>query len=339
MSVSDLVHAVLGLIDDHNGQFPGNKLPRVYERNRKFRNIISEHGGLKKFCTSCRDLEFASSSECPSGWIQKRATAQSVVEALLKIIDQEGGQVGTSQLPSFYAANKDVIETHGNLKKFCGVFPELKFITLPDNRRFIKRSTLLSAPQSVEALFVPQVAEALISFSELSPDLVAASNSVASVVLKVSDIRWSQDCIKTHFTDGNSLVDVVQDLMDSPGLLKRLPSMEVLQVGGKWFAVNGNRRLWVLKEYARRVCPDLTLGVNVFKGSPGNFRYMLKKRFTTANNGVQMDVVLEHRAREYQRFQSMALALDHRADKILPRNDSGSSASTSMGSSSDEGEL
>merc|ERR1712194_510948 len=101
-------------------------------------------------------------------------------------------------------------------------------------------------------------------------------------------------------------------------------------VGGKWFAVNGNRRLWILKEYARQVCPDLTLCVSLFKGSPKDFRYMLKKRFTTPNNGVHVDVVLEHRAREYQRFQSMALALDQRADKnssMLPSEDSEGSVS------------
>jgi len=343
MSVSDLVHAALELINEHGGKLPGNKVSLLYQKNSQFRNIISDHGGLKKFCGNCKDLAFVdgSSRDDPSG-IQKPATAQTVLEALLALIDQNGGQVGTSQLPPFYAAYKDVIEAHGGMmKKFCGVFQELEFVTLPDNSQYIRRSDTQPPSQIAPAPVLLDIPEDLISFKELSAELVAGKNLAGSAVLKVSEIRWSQDSIKTHFKDGNALADVVQELIDSPELLKRLPSMEVLRVEDKWFAVNGNRRLWVLKEYARCACPDLTLSVPVFKGSLKDFRCMLKKRFTTPNNGIHVDVVLEQRAKEYQRFQSMALALDHISGKSNTTSQSQvseGSASTASGSSSDEGE-
>lgn len=345
MSVSDLVHAALVLIDEHGGKLPGNKVSLLYQKNSQFKSIISDHGGPKKFCAKCQELEFvdASSRDDSSGWIQKRATVQTVLEALLELIDKKGGQVATSQLPPLYSAHKDIIEAHGGMKKICEMFPELEFVTSSVNSRdrYVRRSDIRPSRQIASASFVPDISEDLINFIELSADSVAADNLAGFAVLKVSEIRWSQDCIKTHFKDSKALVDVVQEMIDSPGLLKRIPSMEVLEVGNKWFAVNGNRRLWVLKEYARRVCPDLTLRVPVFTGSPSLFRYMLKKRFTTPNNGVHVDVVLEHRAKEYQRFQSMALALDHIAgkSKITPPSEvSECSASTATGSSSDEGD-
>jgi len=455
MSVSDLVQAALALINEHGGKLPGNKVSLLYQKNSKFKRIISDHGGLKKFCANCQELEFVetssrddlsgiqkqgtaqaasleallaaqtaaleallafidqncgqvatsqlppfyavhedvvkaqggikrfcgmfqelefvtspvnsrdrhirrsdmrpagqiqehefvdtSSRDDPSG-IQKQGTAQTAaLEALLALIDQNGGQVATSQLPPFYAVHEDAIKAQGFIKKFCGMFQELEFVTSPVNSRdrYIRRSDVSPAGQIALAAVLPDIAEDKIVFKELSSEVVAATNLAGCVVLKVSEIRWSQDCIKTVFKDGRALVGVVQELIASPELLKQLPSMEVLQVGDKWFAVNGNRRLWVLKEYARHVCPDLTLHVPVFKGSLKDFRYMLAKRFTTPNNGVRVDVVLEHRAKEYQRFQSMRLALDHSAGKSNSTSQSQvseGSATTASGCSSDAGD-
>lgn len=345
MSVSDLVRVALALIDEHGGKLPSTQVSLLYQRNSRFKRIISEHGGLKKFCARSQELEFieTSSRDGESG-IQRQGTAQTVVlEALLALMDQNGGQVATSQLPPFYAVHEHVVKAQGGIKKFCGLFAELEFVTsLANSRdRYIRRSDTRLARQIAPVAVSPDSPEDVIRFRELSAELVAAENSAFFAVLKISDIRWSQDCIKTHFANGSALVDVVDELIASPKLLNEIPSMEVLQVGEQWFAVNGNRRLWVLKEYASRSCPDLALQVPVFKGSLKDFRYMLKRRFTTLNNGIRVDVVLEHRLKEYQRFQSMAQALDHRARRsngTSQSQPSEASASTASGSSSDEGQ-
>ncbi|CAE7361394.1 unnamed protein product [Symbiodinium sp. CCMP2592] len=71
-----------------------------------------------------------------------------------------------------------------------------------------------------------------------------------TVELKVSEIRWAHDSIKVRFRNGMLLVDTLKELLDGRLKPHQLPPFAVWQRGCTWFAITGNRRLWVLRELA-----------------------------------------------------------------------------------------
>mmetsp|Transcript_56937 Transcript_56937/g.135434 ORF Transcript_56937/g.135434 Transcript_56937/m.135434 type:complete len:1347 (+) Transcript_56937:51-4091(+) len=70
-------------------------------------------------------------------------------------------------------------------------------------------------------------------------------------VLAVDGMRWCHDSIKYCFRDGRLLVKTLQELMEGKIEPQVLPPFDVVFWEGLWYAVTGNRRLWVLREYQR----------------------------------------------------------------------------------------
>ena len=70
--------------------------------------------------------------------------------------------------------------------------------------------------------------------------------------MRPSDIRFTHDSIQYNFRDGRTLTDTFRQLLRKSTPIDNIPKMEVMQYGGKWFVVRGNRRLFVLKELEKR---------------------------------------------------------------------------------------
>lgn len=160
----------------------------------------------------------------------------------------------------------------------------------------------------------------------------------------LSEIRWSQDCIRVSFRKGRGLlVDLLKELERDPKLVHSLARFDVAVHGGALFAISGNRRLWVLKEYAARHDPTLKIQVRVRDHTEGMWAKVFKMRFSTKNRGQHVDIVLKHRLMKCQRFQTMKLAVealrrqnnsesDSESASIIDSSSSQTAASSSSGS-------
>mmetsp|Transcript_18943 Transcript_18943/g.44084 ORF Transcript_18943/g.44084 Transcript_18943/m.44084 type:complete len:1366 (+) Transcript_18943:68-4165(+) len=78
---------------------------------------------------------------------------------------------------------------------------------------------------------------------------LSASSSVGLV--PVAALKWCQKAIKISFADGRLLVQVVQELLDGKLHVDDLLPLDVAEKDNGLYAVSGNQRLWVLREYER----------------------------------------------------------------------------------------
>ena len=65
--------------------------------------------------------------------------------------------------------------------------------------------------------------------------------------LRIEDIRYSQNSISDCFGDGRSFVSLCRDLLSGRVTVNSLPRISVIHHDGNWMAIDGNRRLFVLK--------------------------------------------------------------------------------------------
>ena len=65
--------------------------------------------------------------------------------------------------------------------------------------------------------------------------------------LRIEDIRYSQDSINAYFGYGRSFESLCRDLLSGTVTVDSLPRISVVQHDGNWMAIDGNRRLFVLK--------------------------------------------------------------------------------------------
>lgn len=62
------------------------------------------------------------------------------------------------------------------------------------------------------------------------------------------DIEFGQDSIKTEFADGRDVHDLMADLICAQISVDDIPPLMIKKCDGKWFCMEGNRRLFVLKK-------------------------------------------------------------------------------------------
>lgn len=99
-------------------------------------------------------------------------------------------------------------------------------------------------------------------------------------VLSPSEIRYFQDSISNKFTDGTSLTSTFALLLDGQLSVSSLPAMGCFWMNGSWYAVSGNRRLFLYKHLEDAGVLDT---VTVSRARGYNSR-----KFTTKCNGLDV---------------------------------------------------
>ena len=101
------------------------------------------------------------------------------------------------------------------------------------------------------------------------------------VVLRPSDIRYTQSSISNRFTNGGLLGELLDDIVVGRCFLTSIKRIEVKLVEGLWFSAD-NRRLWVFKQLEfLGHCPAVP--VKVVKYVPGN-------KYSTENEGRDVTI-------------------------------------------------
>ena len=104
--------------------------------------------------------------------------------------------------------------------------------------------------------------------------------------LRPSDIRFTQDSIGSRFTDGSYISNTFHDLLFGLKSTDDIDDIEVVQQDGVWWAITGNRRLYVYRRLQ-----DLgvvkTIPVRVRSLSEPGVRNQLNNRRTTDCDGVK----------------------------------------------------
>jgi len=181
---------------------------------------------------------------------------------------------------------RGIVETAGGLKKLCMKYDQLSFSS--DGGAGCVRRTIATPA-------------------------VAAVAGTAHDSLRAKDIRWCQDTINLRFGNGKLLADTLQELLRNPSNVQKLPVLEVVQRGEDFYAVNGNRRLWVLKEYSAiqemKGRSPLSVRVKVLSYDRLAPQSWFKERFSTCCEGTQVEIVVKHRYKNYERFPTMVLAM------------------------------
>ena len=146
--------------------------------------------------------------------------------------------------------------------------------------------------------------------SDSSDESVASERGPEARSLPVLPMRWSHDCIKLSFRDGRLLVSTLRDLLERRLRVDQLPKFVVVERGGTYHAITGNRRLWVLKEFARVTGAPTRVGVKVLGPGRSNSAWV-RRMWTTVNDGASVDFVVKnkHRLQAGAHYPSMAFAL------------------------------
>lgn len=97
------------------------------------------------------------------------------------------------------------------------------------------------------------------------------------IQLSPSEIRYSQDSIKSTFQDGTQLSTVIDNIIYGNKSLSSIPRIEVYQRNEKYYS-SDNRRLYVFKEVQKRKWSHLKIEVSLKKGS-------FVPKLTTENDG------------------------------------------------------
>jgi len=339
-SVQDVVGALLDLIDKSGGRLHGAQvLTSLAKLSPVFRAKVEAAGGPKKFCAAHREVEFIT-VESSDGFVQRRPTSrQEVIVALLDLISSAGGKLSGAQavtkLSKLDPAFKGIIDAAGGLRKFCAAQPEVEFITDKGDGH-VQRHAQKASEQDV--------VDALLQSIDRAGGKVNGGQAVTNLgkvtdALRVSDIYWSQDCVKVSFRNGTYLIDLLQELLDEPSRMQGLPLLDVAEHDGRWYAISGNRRLWVLKEYARLNDPMLSIPVRIRNLDVNRWAKLFKMRYSTESRGAHVGVVFQHRLK-YQHFCTMTLALEAKlcrdivAAESRQEGDTDSDESSSLESSS-----
>ena len=102
--------------------------------------------------------------------------------------------------------------------------------------------------------------------------------------LSVDQIRWAHDSIEIHFKNGCLLIDTLEELLSASLQPSALPKLSVWQKGDVWYAITGNRRLWVLKELSRILGRDVRVPVRrLSEGAAASAWF--RRMFTTRTGG------------------------------------------------------
>lgn len=320
VSAQDVVDTLLDLVDNAGGKLCGNKvLPELNKVKPSLKAVVDEAGGLKKFCETHRELEFSTDSG-GSGAVRKRAadvTPQNVVNDLLEMLDIAGGKLGGSRAASELLKKrpefKVVFDAVGGLKRFCELHHELEFISDSASDGHVKRRLLETSQRGLVRTPGQPIEKKSCKLSgnvESRTRHGSEASAATTKTIMVSQIRWSQDCIKATFRNGGLLIDLLQELLQNPSRVHCLAIFDVVEHDGRIYAISGNRRLWVLKEYAAIKDPSLQIRTRLRVVTGCNkWARLFKMRFSTKNSGMHVDIVLKHHLQKLERFSTMALAL------------------------------
>jgi len=143
---------------------------------------------------------------------------------------------------------------------------------------------------------VAEAAPVAYSTALANPAAVAtAATGVASVLtpgpggelpdigtLAASEVRFTQDSIKSAFKDGRTLEELVQGLKTGNVKAAEIPAIRVFMQDGKMFTLD-NRRLYALQQAGVKA-------INAVWATAEELARELPKKFTTANDGLSVVV-------------------------------------------------
>lgn len=100
------------------------------------------------------------------------------------------------------------------------------------------------------------------------------------VYMYPSKIRFTHDSIESYFSDGHSIPETFRQILWKKITAEDLPWIEVMNYEGNWFAVRGNRRLFLFKELEKRG------ELSKVKVQKINFdQYLFRTQYTSSNKG------------------------------------------------------
>ena len=112
------------------------------------------------------------------------------------------------------------------------------------------------------------------------------SEVTAQIRLAPSSIRFTQDSVASRFADGTYLSDTFEDLFSGTKKSDDFEDMEVVESGGIWWALTGNRRLYIYRKLEKlKVISDVSVRVRDLS-EPG-VEAQLERRMTTSTQGLK----------------------------------------------------
>lgn len=105
-------------------------------------------------------------------------------------------------------------------------------------------------------------------------------NGGSVVYMYPSKIRFTHDSIASYFSDGHSIPETFRQILWKKITADNLPLIEVMNYEGQWFAVRGNRKLFVFKELEKRgELSKVKVQKIVFD------QYLFRTQYTSSNKG------------------------------------------------------
>jgi len=126
--------------------------------------------------------------------------------------------------------------------------------------------------------------------------------------LAVDSIRWAHDSINVRFSSHALLVDLLLEMLCDQIQPEALEPIDVVKDVGnsKLYALDGNRRLWVLKELQRLTKETVHVPARIKHGITSESR-AVARRFTSRNDGARIKFRLSAYGEE--QYNSMLEAL------------------------------
>lgn len=303
VSTQDVLDTRVVLIKQHGNKFADDQFRQWYEKNPKYQAVIDAVGGTDQFCKRHHEIEYVS-LQAGSWWAQccvESPSIRDVHASLLKVVDQLAASrlvEVCSQNPAFKAVLDDV----GGMEKLCSYFSELEFATGSRGKTIVRRQQALSDLGKVkgddEKCNEPECT---------TTPHKQVQHFQSSCVVAVKDLHWSRDNIKIKFHNGTLLAATLQDMLDNPHRIGEIPLMQVVELDGKFYVVDGNRRLWVFKEYEKlqkHSRDPIMIRVSLID-SASAWSSWARKPFTSQNGGTAVSCFLQRR----HTYPTMTLAL------------------------------
>ena len=124
--------------------------------------------------------------------------------------------------------------------------------------------------------------------------------------LAPSSIRFTQDSVSCRFGDGSDLSDTFKDLLYGTKTSDDIQDMEVVELGGIWWALTGNRRLYIYRKL-EKLGRISEVSVRVRDLCEPRVIKPLLRRMTTKTKGLEAvcrqpeaDTIMELIAREWK---------------------------------------
>ncbi|CAE7622441.1 unnamed protein product, partial [Symbiodinium sp. CCMP2456] len=251
-----------------------------------------------------------------------------IAASLAMFVRSQGGSIPGSNMSEYYKihpSHKQVISDAG-LRAFCERYDGLfLFEPLPGSGKLSLRSfcchylrgeCVHATDHDGKLHSMPASSPVVCSFGtkcikghwkrleDLAKRSLGAVTSPAfsTTKLNVAEIRWTHDAIRVTFRDGKLLMETLVDLLAGKLRPSDLPMVEVLELGGSFYAIEGNRRLWIFKELQAITGEALTIEVQSRKLDVKGFT----QSFTSKNGGQSVEFYTKSRERTYP---SMSFAL------------------------------